>query len=470
MKKFLFVIMIFISVHLYAQDLLSRQAPIDKITKTASISSPSINNDTPIKDYLVKNGVVIIDKNNGWEWLEDDESEYIDEAYPMELRYRKYASHPEYKVIDDDVFGNNGTIIRVSNIAYSKISYGELPDNIINELLRQEYIKDYRSNKYNFMKENAAAQMHVKRELGLIPDNLKKFKWSNVAIRYLRQLEMDHENDFRYLLKCERLDNLSFKVTFGNGEREEISTYKITYSAKGKFSYYISTSKLPLESIDWSKYESIEDSKSVSYYNGKYHEVRFHKVKKGETLQSIARKRGMTVESLCKHNHIKKNTILRPGQILKYSSGMILDRPSSTDDDEFQLSSESIAMSVENPPADMVEESIETEELDVTKVYDVVEQMPSFPGGQGALMSWLSSNIKYPPVAEENGVQGRVVCSFVVERDGSISEVKVRKGVDPSLDKEAIRVLESMPKWIPGKQKGVAVKVKYTTPVTFRLQ
>ena len=105
-----------------------------------------------------------------------------------------------------------------------------------------------------------------------------------------------------------------------------------------------------------------------------------------------------------------------------------------------------------------------------TKVFDVVEQMPSFPGGPSALMQFLSSNIKYPVVAEENGVQGRVVCTFVVERDGSITDVRVIKSVDPSLDKEAVRVVKSMPKWIPGKQNGSAGRVKYTGPVTFRLQ
>jgi protein TonB len=104
------------------------------------------------------------------------------------------------------------------------------------------------------------------------------------------------------------------------------------------------------------------------------------------------------------------------------------------------------------------------------KVFDVVEVMPSFPGGQGALMQWLSKNIKYPVVAEENGVQGRVVVTFVVEKDGSITDVNVVKSVDPSLDKEAQRVVKSMPHWIPGKQNGSAVRVKYTVPVTFRLQ
>ena len=120
-----------------------------------------------------------------------------------------------------------------------------------------------------------------------------------------------------------------------------------------------------------------------------------------------------------------------------------------------------------------VEEKIaepEPPKVEETKVFDVVEQMPSFPGGQSALLQFLSSNIKYPVVAEENGVQGRVIVTFVVEKDGSITDVRVVKSVDPSLDKEAQRVVKSMPKWIPGKQNGSAVRVKYTVPVTFRLQ
>ena len=104
------------------------------------------------------------------------------------------------------------------------------------------------------------------------------------------------------------------------------------------------------------------------------------------------------------------------------------------------------------------------------KVFEVVEQMPSFPGGDAALMQFLSKAIKYPVEAENNGIQGRVVATFVIERDGSISEVSVVKSVAPSLDQEAIRVLKSMPKWIPGFQNGKPVRVKYTTPVTFRLQ
>ena len=104
------------------------------------------------------------------------------------------------------------------------------------------------------------------------------------------------------------------------------------------------------------------------------------------------------------------------------------------------------------------------------KVFDVVEEMPHFPGGPAALQAFLSSNTKYPVVAQENGVQGRVIVSFVVERDGSITDVRVVRSVDPSLDREASRVVRSMPRWSPGKQNGSTVRVKYTVPVVFRLQ
>ena len=105
-----------------------------------------------------------------------------------------------------------------------------------------------------------------------------------------------------------------------------------------------------------------------------------------------------------------------------------------------------------------------------SKVFDVVEQMPSFPGGQGALLEYLASHVKYPVVAQENGVQGRVVVSFIVEKDGSITDVRVVRSVDPSLDREAARVVSSMPRWTPGKQNGSAVRVKYNVPVMFKLQ
>ena len=116
-----------------------------------------------------------------------------------------------------------------------------------------------------------------------------------------------------------------------------------------------------------------------------------------------------------------------------------------------------------------VEAPVEEEEEEV--VFMVVESMPEFPGGQQALFKYLSENVKYPVIAQENGIQGKVICQFTVNKDGSIVDVQVvRSGGDPSLDKEAVRVIKSMPKWKAGKQRGKPVRVKYTLPVNFKLQ
>jgi protein TonB len=100
----------------------------------------------------------------------------------------------------------------------------------------------------------------------------------------------------------------------------------------------------------------------------------------------------------------------------------------------------------------------------------IVEQMPEFPGGESALRKYLASSVKYPVIAQENGIQGKVFVNFVVESSGGISNVKVTRGVDASLDKEAVRVVKTMPKWIPGKQGGQAVRVSFTVPINFVLQ
>lgn len=116
------------------------------------------------------------------------------------------------------------------------------------------------------------------------------------------------------------------------------------------------------------------------------------------------------------------------------------------------------------PPAPEPEPEVKVEE---NKVYDVVEQQPTFNGN---INSWLASNLKYLPVAAENGIEGRVIVQFVVGKDGSIHSAQVVRGVDSALDKEALRVVNSMPKWVPGKQNGQSVNCKFTLPVVFRLQ
>ena len=104
------------------------------------------------------------------------------------------------------------------------------------------------------------------------------------------------------------------------------------------------------------------------------------------------------------------------------------------------------------------------------EVYDMVEQAPQFPGGPQALMKWIGENVRYPVAAQEAGVQGRVICQFVIQADGTVGETKILRGVSPELDAEALRIVKAMPAWTPGMQDGQAVNVRYTLPVTFRLQ
>lgn len=131
----------------------------------------------------------------------------------------------------------------------------------------------------------------------------------------------------------------------------------------------------------------------------------------------------------------------------------------STEDDDKKVQ-EIIAVPVQ----------VEEEDPEENVVFQVVENMPEFPGGRKALMEYLAENIKYPSIAAENNIQGRVVCQFTVWKDGTIKDIVVARGIDPSLDREAIRVVQSMPKWTPGKQRGKAVNCRFTLPILFRLQ
>ncbi len=104
------------------------------------------------------------------------------------------------------------------------------------------------------------------------------------------------------------------------------------------------------------------------------------------------------------------------------------------------------------------------------QVFRVVEVMPKFPGGDAELLKFIAKNVKYPQESQDKGEQGRVICSFVVTKDGTLTNYKVLRGISPALDQEAVRVLQMMPRWTPGTQRGELVAVKYTVPITFKLQ
>ena len=118
----------------------------------------------------------------------------------------------------------------------------------------------------------------------------------------------------------------------------------------------------------------------------------------------------------------------------------------------------------------VIEETKPAVETPTNKVFQAVEQMPQFPGGEAALMKYLQSHINYPPMAAENNIQGKVIVQFIVDKTGKVSEVKIARSVDKDLDKEAVRVCKSLPKFVPGRQNGQPVSVWYTLPVSFKLQ
>ncbi|MBM6991805.1 MAG: energy transducer TonB [Prevotella sp.] len=184
--------------------------------------------------------------------------------------------------------------------------------------------------------------------------------------------------------------------------------------------------------------------------------------KKQEVVKEVKSSIKFTAPVIKKDNQVKPEDEMKTQQELMQTTTAIgaLDVKGNSENGEVLKVTQRVADEPVKPDKPEVE----------NKVFDVVEQMPSFPGGNSALMQYLSNNIKYPVVAQENGVQGRVVVSFVVERDGSITDVRVVRSVDPSLDREATRVVKAMPNWIPGKQNGSAVRVKYNVPVSFRLQ
>ncbi|OFX28516.1 MAG: energy transducer TonB [Bacteroidetes bacterium GWA2_31_9] len=118
---------------------------------------------------------------------------------------------------------------------------------------------------------------------------------------------------------------------------------------------------------------------------------------------------------------------------------------------------------------EVAEIQVEEEEVDEVFNFYVLEDKPEFPGGEAALLKWIAQNTKYPEMAKENGIQGRIFVGFVIDKAGKVTEVKILRGVDPYLDKEALRVVNNMPSWSPGKQRGKPVKVSYQVPIKFTL-
>ena len=200
----------------------------------------------------------------------------------------------------------------------------------------------------------------------------------------------------------------------------------------------------------------------------------------------------VTTRSNLKEAEVKKNEELKPltqappppplKSSIKFTAPVIKKDEEVSDEEEIKSQEELTESKVTISIADVkgtdeehgqdiadFKEAIKPVVEEDNKVWEIVEQKPQFPGGEAALMKYIRDNMQYPSIAQENGIQGRVVVRFVVSKDGSVRDVTVMRGVDPSLDKEAIRVVKSLPNFIPGKQNGHAVNVYYILPVSFRL-
>ena len=157
--------------------------------------------------------------------------------------------------------------------------------------------------------------------------------------------------------------------------------------------------------------------------------------------------------------------------VVRYVAPVVVDSVKVEDQSKLLISDEQVSTTVNKEVVEVVEQKqVEVQEKEEQQVFVVVEEMPEFPGGELALRTFIGKAIVYPTVAQENGIQGKVFVTFVVNKDGSVSNAKIARGVDASLDAEALRVVSTLPKWKPGKQRGVPVRVSYTVPISFKLQ
>lgn len=242
-KLFLISLLTSLSVQVLGQDVIPRQAHIDNMSSLED----SMNNDKGDSPEFTKIPI-IIDSTEGWEWIDNEKAEDVFETYPLRMSYNKYLSHPQYRILGDEVYNGNGQLVRVISILESNRNpHGALRAPITDELLRLTYINDYKSNKYNFKKENQNAHNYVKQELRLITSS--RFYWSKEGVGYLQQLKLDHADDFDILLKIERLNDTSFKLIFGDVKGNSVSTWKVAYLPNGQFKSKIVVTRLPLEKI-----------------------------------------------------------------------------------------------------------------------------------------------------------------------------------------------------------------------------
>lgn len=354
---------------------------------------------------------------NGWEWAKDNSNlETVSRSYPIMVRYLASTAHPEYAIVDDVVYTKEGKLVRVL----------ECRNADTREIKKYLYRKDYADNKYNIKEKSAETQNHIKRQLG--------YKTTQTAKEKARDAKA--AKTYKDIRKADRARKTA-------NTRQEYYKANQAYKKASLGSLAIMDALFDFDSDGMSYIQQLEND----HENDCKHVYSYRRIDNTSfEIKYTGQEKGYTAKVTYTQD--------KPFKVKETTTVVSEDEAMNIDD--FKGGSKHTNINMQTTS---VEEGI----------YDVVEEMPSFPGGQAELMSYISKNIKYPVEAQTNKIQGRVICTFVVERNGSISNINIIKSVDSSIDNEAIRIIKSMPLWIPGKNKGEAVRVKYSLPIIFRL-
>lgn len=400
--------------------------------------------ENPLYHKIPKDSKADSDPSEGWSWLSSENPKRIDESFPVEVSYYQYDSHPDFRVMDRTevghcVYDKDGTLTAVETLrkdAIPQMSSYEDADEVRSFF----YLKAYNENYRDIKSYPEDVNKYLRRKLGL--EEISKAELAERE-RLAKQVADDAAAgmaaEMRYGKHSRKAQNANNRAALGflallvasdeknkTGEAwlEQVRTeysdalanvYSVTRTSPTSF-------RVIYVDSDWnpSYYADIE-------YDNKEPYIAKRNVTIGEFTDDIfGDDTEMTVRLNNPEYSVVYNFLHNPG------------------------------------------ESPETPSYD-NKIYGEVEQPPVFPGGDAALMKFINDNMRYPQAAIENNIQGRVIVTFVVNGDGSIGQVKVARSKDPDLDKEAVRVVKSLPRFQPGKQSGKNVAVWYTIPVTFRL-
>lgn len=399
--------------------------------------------DNPLYHKIMPKSTFMPNLTAGWEWIRQESSQRVDESFPLKISYQSYGSHPELRVKDRTevghcVYDNDGNLIAVETLEKNAIPSMEYWTEEIVRLFF--YQKAYDENY---------------RDIKSYPEDVNKYLRCKLGLEEISEAELAERGRLAKQVADDAAAGMAAEMRYGKHSRKARNAN--TKAALGFLALLVASDEKNKTGEAWLEQVRTEYSDALA------------------NVYSVTR------TSPTSFRVIYVDSDWRPSYYadIEYSNkeAYIAERNVTIGEFTDDLFGDDTEMTVRlnNPEYSVVynflhnpDNFLATSSLD-SKIYDSVEQPPVFPGGDAALMKFIDNNMRYPQAAIENNIQGRVVISFVVNGDGSIGQVKVVRSKDPDLDKEAVRVVKSLPRFQPGKQSGKNVAVWYTIPVTFRL-